>query len=249
MPLPTTTRGSNFGNYLPNAKALKALFEFPESADYALEKFRQKVKGIGGEVLQQAQSVLAMLEEFSVNVGLQRQIKGDPWAGSYQEATDFQNMQRNLGEEAARRIGDIKQFNMDYAIGDGAQLLRGYDLDSELTDSADKLFNSWLAENNLLSSNSVIYQCDSHGNVLRDKKGDALPADAAKVRQLIEDPQQGFQAFLQKKGLDSNLQQHAYPTQTAPQQTQQPAKTTAPQAQQPQQSDEGVRPTSGSGMG
>lgn len=256
MPLPTTTKGSTRGNYLPYGDALKACFDLckysKEAADYFAEKFSEQISKASKEVREQSQEMLKIVKDFANNVGLSLSSQ-NPWLpGGYQEATNFQTMQLHLAEEAATKLSDAtKEVQMDYALGNNGEFLRGYSvggqvLQGENVDAADKLFNAWLAENNLLSRDSALYQCDANGESLVDNAGNPVRANPDKVKELINDPTNGFQSYLQRKGIQVVLQDHTFPTPKG--EPPAPPQTTATSARQEQPDDGTHTPTSSGNM-
>lgn len=205
---------------LPDKDALLACFKFPEAADYFLEQFEKILKEAGSDVYKKSEPILNKVRDFAKNTHYQRDARGFPWEGDEQMRTDFQNLQHHLAEAAVRTITAILKgaLKMDVAVSKVSQFLRGYSedgvaLSGPSVDSLDKLFNAWLAENNYLSKGSVIYQANEHGEVVKDKAGNPLRADAEAIVQLTRDEKKGFGKFLNDRGLEVVVQQHHYPEQ------------------------------------
>lgn len=85
-------------------------------------------------------------------------------------------------------------------------------LEAAQIDAMDKLFNAWLAEKNLLSKDSVIYEVTKKGEIRQDANGNPIKANAERVRAMINDPKNGFYKTLQAKGVQIITQQHDYPS-------------------------------------
>jgi hypothetical protein len=207
----------------PTGEAIKKAMEVattPEAAEYLAARFLKKITSLGKELLKQGRPVWENICEWRDNVVLQYSSNGDPWAGKL-GVTDFQNLQQNLAQKAAEEISsDVKgNIRMDYAINDSSQLIRGYGAENPEEDEAvknkigffDKLFNAWLAAKNFISQDSTIYEGTEKGEIRRDAKGNPIPADPEKVRELINDSQKGYQKYLKDRGIEAIIQQHDYP--------------------------------------
>ena len=202
---------------MPNKEALLYCFAIastPEAADYLVEQFEKKLqnaKGIGS-----SENVLARVKEYAENVHLQRGSRDNPWSGSSETVkTDFQNLQQNIADSALKTLisnvdGEVK---MDFAVSSYSELLRAFSVDGKPLEPAaiaalDKLFNSSMAAENMLSKNSIIYEATDHGEVRKDKEGNPIKASAEKINRVISE---NFAKYLDKAGVQVSTQQHAFP--------------------------------------
>ncbi len=216
MPLSITTRGSLIKNRLPEGDALLKCLEVVttnESADYLYNRFLAIVQK--ANKLNDSQPVLDKIAKFREDIYLQNTISDDPWMGqTAEESNDFQKLQRNIAAQslvavAAKVQGELV---MDYAISEEAQLVRSYkindeDVDSDTSINLDKLFNAWLAENQIVSQDSMLYASNQEGELLTSSTTDLRQ----KLLQIIDDKKKGFQAFLQEKGMQLVLVRHPFP--------------------------------------
>src|ERR1700733_10327098 len=118
MALPTTKRGSSFKRRLPGATALLRLQEVVqtsrEATDYAVRQFQAILKEIGGPVEKKFKN---LFQGFQQNVHLQKEGRGDPWSGNFVDSTNFQHLQKNIGDKAAELIKTkLKSFTMGFAL-------------------------------------------------------------------------------------------------------------------------------------
>ncbi|RAP37637.1 hypothetical protein B1207_05560 [Legionella quinlivanii] len=248
--LKTTKRGSTVAENMPYFKAIKQAGEVastPEAARYLVDQATKKMAAVGK--LADAQTMLKSLEEYRQNVEMQRE-RPSPQSGDGPVRSDFQNLQHNLAEAAIEAIKGLAKgsIKLDYALNDQTKILRGFSVNGDiiqkgepLLDALDKALNAWLAERNMVSKGSMIYECDQSGQIKKDSAGNPVKADPVKLGQMINDREQGFQKTLSSKGVDINVSQHRYPEKRAEAQQ-------AAQAQQ-RQEPEPEAPTSSSGMG
>lgn len=198
-----------------------AIANTPDAAEYF---FSQLVK------VTKAEDVIKIGGQFVKNVRTEREERANSWEGKDKVKTDFQHAQERHGVMALNEVksdlvdGNIK---MDFAIHDDlSHLLRAFthdkqSLSPEMASVLDKLFNAWLAENDMISKDSIIYEADEKGEEKRDKNGNPIRANAEKLRDLIGNEQEGFTSYLRKiftqhmndKQLNCIIQEHAYPEQ------------------------------------
>ncbi|STX50237.1 Dot/Icm secretion system substrate [Legionella busanensis] len=229
-------------------KALEVASLSPEAAKYLCERLSETFSKVKIEA---SNEVWERVRQFAENVSIRYGKSSDPWTGRPDDIkTDFENAQHNMAvallDEVSPSLAD-GQLNMDFAISDDAQLLRAFSLnekplDAKTATAMDTLFNSWLAENEMVSQDSVIYEADRNGRIKEDKNGQPTKANAERVRQLIADRDNGFAPFLNDKfkahtphqNLKASVQQHAYPEQ-APvvEQPAEPVSTPAPETRSP----------------
>lgn len=221
--LPTTRRGSNLeGEYAPDAEALKKCFElvgkFPDAAVYFLEHLEKKLKSVG--LYDKSESLITQTQEFVQRVREQHDASIAPWTGQGTVPTDFQNYQRNTVKDSVDALVSTlqTQTHMDYAINDSCEFIRGYStqgaaLSVEQANQMDKVYNAWLAEHQLLTKDSVIYEGTAEGSFRQTAKGELMRADATKVRELLNDPVRGFESYAKAQGINLETQGHNYPVE------------------------------------
>lgn len=191
-----------------------------EAADYLVDRFKQILTS--AKLLDKSKDILEKVVDYKKYVYFKLVSNAQPWSGQSGEPTDFKNMQDNIADDAATKLksaidggelsGDIK---LDIAINDMAQLLRGYSadgkaLDSKLVDLLDKLFNSWLAENEVVSKGSTLHECDANGDIKEQDQAQKIKT-VEKIKELISNNQEGFGKYLKDKGIPITIQQHKYP--------------------------------------
>lgn len=239
MSLPTTKRGSSQTELMPGKNAMTAAIGLaardPELADYLVKGFIRKAEAVGGAaMLESCKDLIANLYKFRDNVVLQTQKRADPWTGQIPATTDFHNLQENIADKIATEFSSKiqGQVKVDFAISDSSQIIRGFSsedkpISKNLEALMDQLLNSWFAENNLISKDSVIYEGSASGEILRDQAGQEMKADAEKISQLTRDSEKGLESFLKSKGIEIILQEHNYPGQKVTAETTQASKQAA----------------------
>jgi hypothetical protein len=228
----------------PTGDAIKKAMELatsPETAEYLADRFLKRVTTLGKDLLEKGKPVWESLREWRDNIAFQYSGNGDPWAGKL-GVSGFKNLQENLAQKAVQEISsDVKgKVHMDYAISDSSQFIRGYGAENPAEDGVvknkiefyDNLFNAWLAgvqipqtdgsTINLISKNSIIYE-GIDDQIRLDAKGNPIPADPEKVKELVKDRQKGYQKFLKDRGIEVTTRQNDYPAPEA-----KPVRSTAP---------------------
>jgi len=125
-----------------------------EAAHYLVCRFEKILTD--AKMLMQSQEIVKAVEEFARYVNFKFKTMSQPWAGELPEKDGYKNMHQNIANEAATQLQGA-QITFDFAINnDNSAFLRGYSAENGVFDAkavveADKLFNSWLAENNLAS--------------------------------------------------------------------------------------------------
>lgn len=220
MSLPITTRGSQVGDYLPNKEALLRCFAIattPEAADYLVSQFEKILKKT--KTFDASAKIFSRVVAFAANVHLQRDRR-DPWSGIEEIKTDFQTLQQNLAEVAAKTVSSKVDGNirMDVAVSDLSELLRvfsveGKPVDPEINAAMDKLFNAYLADNNIISKGSILYEATNDGEVKKDMDGNPVKANVEKIKKIIT---AGFEKYLEKKEVAATIQSRDYPEKKPP---------------------------------
>ncbi len=229
MPLPLVKKRGGGGGHLPSAETLTQCMRLSSTAEAATYLYQQ-AKVLLASLLSQepVRKVVGVLEAHANNVEM---IKGkgtdNLWAGK-QLPTDFEEVQRksaaDAGEAIKKIVGDkpISKLALDFAVSNASQLLRGYSINGkslggDLVAAMDKLFNAWLADNNMLSKGGVIFEGTKDGQIKQDGQGNPVKADAENLREKIVNKEDGFEPYVQKhsKSTQITIQQQPYPTQQA----------------------------------
>jgi hypothetical protein len=198
-------------------EAMKVAETTPQAAVYLLDQYNRKVKET-----KLPGTYSDMIAEFVTLIKHKLRSRSQPWNGKAVDFTDFQNMQANIADDASKRLEHISkntnaELVLDFAVNDKAQFLRGYSsegnaLDSDTVVSLDELFNAWLVEKNLVSKEGMLFESDDNGQI-RIVGGQQVKANPDKIRQLISDPKQGFEHYMDTKGINLTSQQHEYPSE------------------------------------
>lgn len=195
-----------------------------DAAEYLRDQFIKVLTD--AKMVNESEDIIAKVNEFVKYVHYSLASKTDAWLGQLGESSDFKNMQRNMADNISSALDesikdhDIKMpLKLDIAINDLSQLLRGYSsesksLDPEIVAMLDKLFNAWLAENNIVSKDGVLYQSEANGVIKTDSKGRPLIANHDQVKSLLTDNKKGLIQYFQTKGVEMEVAQHPYPAQT-----------------------------------
>ena len=84
-------------------------------------------------------------------------------------------------------------------------------LDPKTIDALDKLFNAWLALNGIVSKGGALYKADTKGAILLNPQKQPIKVDPQLFKTLMDDPTQGFEAFVAKKGIHIKTVQRDFP--------------------------------------
>lgn len=208
--------------WIPEKRELLDAMKVGETSIEAAQYFAGRVKQIFSKAKlpdNVVKEVIEKVEEYARLVSFKLTTGSHLWSGQPTESSDFNNMQKNIAEEAASKAIDLINGNLrlDIAINNSAQLLRGYSvegkaLDANVVDSLDKLFNAWLAGKGVISKGSTLYEATENGEIKKGSQGKEIKADAERIKSLLNDKDQGFAQFLDKKGIkDITIQQQEYP--------------------------------------
>lgn len=190
------------------AKCIKTA-STPEAAEALREQGTARLDAIKGE--KPVQQMIDILSNHLDNVK-RASVTGDVWAGK-PLANSFDKYHEDLAAKAAKIVGE-KSTNMtlDFALSNKSELLRGYTsngnlLDKKTESAMDKLFNAWLAENNMISKGGVIYEgtkdTAAKDHIKQDNEGNPVRADAKLLREKINDG--SFEQYVQKKNKDAHI--------------------------------------------
>jgi hypothetical protein len=214
-----------------------------QGAEYLATQFKKIL--IAAKKLEEFGDVLQKVEDFVKYTKFKLLSSSQPWLGQSVATSGFQNMQANMASEAINdlknmNIGPEKEVGFHFAISDKSEFLRGYTsegkaLDAKSVESLDKLYNAWLAKNDIVSKDGILYQANKNGDIIKE----ANPSD---VKNLIDHSEDGLAKYLDKEaGIKLTSHSQKYPTQQAEVTVKSAAKTAieerfeTEEAQQPSQ--------------
>ncbi|BCA93986.1 hypothetical protein TUM19329_03470 [Legionella antarctica] len=185
-----------------------------EAADYLVTQFRQVLTD--AKMLDQCGDILKKVEDFAKYTKFKLLSSSQPWLGQSPESSDFKNMQANMAIDAVKDLESlsvgVEDVTFDFAISDNSEFLRGCSLKGKALEATDKLFNSWLADKNLVSQGSTLYDANANGQIKRDAQDKPAKANPNEVRKLITDPEQGFSQYMETKGIKVTCHEQVFPT-------------------------------------
>lgn len=209
--------------HVPLSAEISAAMEVAKTSDEASKYVVQRVTAIltATKMLKKSGDLIKKLEDFAQYVDFKSRVSPQIWSGHVGKSTDFKNMQEHIAEDAVKAVkahtqGDIK---LDMAISVAGEILRGYSAggqqikDPVILEMLDKLFNAWLAENNIVSKASALYEANAKGEITHDANGE-VKVNSEHIKQLMNDPEKGLVKYAQEKDfaltIDTN---HAYPAE------------------------------------
>lgn len=163
--------------------------------------------------------LISKLESFVSQVEMQLMVDTGAWSGKETPSSTFHSYQSEIAEEAAKILGGIQisekassTHKLSYAFDDSGHFVRGWGkLDSKATNALDKLFNAWLALNDIVSKGGSLYQADNKGHILADAQGKEKLVDPVSFKSLIDDPARGFKFYADKKGVPMDTEKKEFP--------------------------------------
>ena len=176
-----------------------------EGAEYSLARINEKF--MSSRVIDPAKLTL-FFDEYEIFVDyvrLQRESHGNPFLGDLPASTGFQTFQKNLAAKVARLI-DKTAITFDFAISERSKLIRRYHSKGEPLDPSvmDTLFNAWLAENNMIIKDRVVYEVTDSGKIKQDKDG-PVRVSPDKHLDLVESKDKGYAKYVHKQNAKVNL--------------------------------------------
>ena len=86
-------------------------------------------------------------------------------------------------------------------------------LDDKAAAAMDKIFNAWLAQNNMISKGGIIYEAGNDGQIKKDAQGNLVNMDPEIIKKKIMSPENGFESFVRKynKSLEITMRLHPFP--------------------------------------
>ncbi|RUR16231.1 hypothetical protein ELY21_13170 [Legionella sp. km535] len=187
-------------------------------AAYFAQQFRQLLTD--NNMLEECKDIMEKVDEFAAFVHHKLTPSKQHWFGDQNFLSDFQNMQENLANAAAKKLEGLKgKINLDIAFGKFGELLRGYSatdgssLSNTQVKSLDTILNAWFSRQNNVSKGSKIYQADNNGEVITAANGQPMTGDSKNLIEKITNSDTGFESFMEDKGIAVAVQLHEYPEQ------------------------------------
>ncbi|MCL9685159.1 hypothetical protein [Legionella maioricensis] len=192
-----------------------------EAAHYLAVQFKQLLTD--AKMLEQCDDIMRKVQDFAKYTEFKLLSSSQPWLGQMAENSAFKNMQANMATEAAKKLesfglGAGKEISFDFAVNEQTSEFRrgssegGKALPSSAVDSVDIAFNAWLAEKNIRSVESALYETTPDGKVKLDAQGKQVKANPEEVTKLINDPEQGFAKYMEAKGIKVSCHEQEFPT-------------------------------------
>ena len=221
-------RGSQTKGRAPSADTLTQgmrMSTTAEAARYLHKKASDLFLSLGLMDKDSVKQVVSILDthakklERAEELGTENLWNGKPLPSAQEVSAD--HAAKDLEKIMAETL--VNNLTLDFAVGKGAELLRGYSAngasaDPELVKVMDKLFSSWLAENEKISKGGVIYEGTKDGQLKRDKLGNPVKTDPEALREKIASKTDGFEPYVQEhnKSVQLTIHQRAHPDQPAP---------------------------------
>jgi PPE-repeat protein len=208
MSLPIVQTKNAFVSLPPSV--LHALMETAagsvDAAHYFVERYKEN---LGRKA---PPSLIAKLDEWEKLVTAGLSESNTSWDGEFVNRTLLANSLINLSEAAIQTSNIIgtENLHLDFAISNESQFLRGYSSNKDPLNEADLeamdlSFNAWLAEQDIIIEDGVLYQMET-----QDKR---YKVDPVKMVELIKEDSNGFIPYMHKKGIELTIDQHEYPQQ------------------------------------
>lgn len=234
----------------PTTTEIKSAMEMASGSVEAAEYLNAQVKKLAEQSKFLAKNpelkakVINAMQQFSDYVSFKNTVQGQPWAGQSVEVSEHKNFQNNLADEAIKQVTNKTQnIRMDYAIDEKGHYVRGYSANGEMVSSEaasalDRVFNAWLANNNLVIKGGFIYPTDA-------SQIESNRLSAEQVRALISE--KGLTSFMEQKGIQVEMKLREYPGARKEAQTKQDVTAAVQQARKEEQKTAtSVEPQSGS---
>ena len=220
MVLPTTKRGSTKLNLAPPQDAIVKAMEVattPEAAEYLVEQFIKRMESLSPEMVEQSQTVLAILIEYRDNIMLLYSNSEQAWSGKEIPTDNFKRLQENLAAAAIDNILEQIQemLTVNYAVDDNSQFIRGFvgkngAVDDATAKQIDKLLNDFFAKHDMISRDGVVYE--GSGKIQVDSQGQEQKASPEKLSEIMNEE---FASYLKAKGItEPVVYQRDFPGQT-----------------------------------
>ena len=191
----------------------------PEAAEHLHEVLRQRLKQ--EKVLEKSGPLLDAVQKYAEYVRFKHENPGKAWSGDIQsvQMTDFEKWQTELARISGSEIVELNVL-LDFAVSDKSEFIRGYSSEGQPLQKAsgaamDVLFNAWLAGQQMISKDGVLYESTEKGEIKKDANGQPVKADPEVIKKLLSDEMKGFPNYAEqrKEGVKVTAQGHPY---TAP---------------------------------
>lgn len=227
----TTKVGMDKPEFIPDKDALLAMLDTvttPEGAYYAQERIVKRLAKIeaSDKVIMKVKEFASHLKEVS-----DRQTTGSIWTGSGEPLTDFKSLQQFLAEHSVETVkgllkqsdlldenGELKgELQLDFAINDDAQFVRGYKLNGQpikskaMIELLDDVFKAWLAEKGMFYKNGQLVDVDDMGKIKQNENGKDVLMQREEVFNRLQDDKNGFSSYLKNQGIQSKVVRRAFP--------------------------------------
>ena len=194
---------------LPPKEALLSLIELtaqsPEAAEYLCVRFKavlEKEKAWG-----ECKGLWDKLVDLAEKIQQESVLLVNPWAGD-KMPTPFQNREQHqaaaaLPTEATEQVHQIVnvlvQINKDSRFERHYTAEGGGAVDDATREQMDNWVRSWLAEQEMVRRNHVIYEADPEGNPRKTDDGAIHVVPPAKIEEKLKDSQMGLAHHVEKQ--------------------------------------------------
>ncbi len=216
----------------PIFKSIEVSKSSIEGSQYFANQFEALL--VATKATEQFSELLSRVKEFAKYTEFKLRSSNEPWLGQIRDSSDYKNMQAEAALSAAHsldsmNLGTTNSVAFEFAFSDKSEFLRGYSADSqsltgESLKSMDTLFNAFLAENNMVSDGSVLYESNEQGKPKLDAQGNKIKVDAQTARDVINDPEKGYVKYMEGKGVHITCQEQQAPSPQKDMQAQQAIK-------------------------
>ena len=188
-----------------------------DGADYLATQFKQLLTE--ANALDDFEDIMKKVEDFAKYTKFKLLSSSQPWLGQMAEDSPFKNMQANLAIDAAKDLGRLnigvqEEVTFDFAINENnSEFRRGTSAQEHAAvEALDTTFNAWLAEHNVKSVGSTLYETTPTGKVKQDAQGKQIKVNPEEMKNLITDPEKGFAKYMEAKGIKVVCREQEFPT-------------------------------------
>lgn len=205
------------------AREVKSLLETAsgtiDAMHYAVERAASRLS----PKLMEGLIICANLAEKALNHSTEA-----AWNGIFISPTRLANVMNMQAEEALQTLdpGLKNGVRLDIAINENVDhaeyvfryMKEGAALTQDEQQAMDKAFKGWLGENNIVvEEGGALYQAESSkGALLKDAKGNNIRVEKEAFKNLVSDPEKGFEKYMQDQNYVIDVQQVPYPQDMTP---------------------------------
>lgn len=205
------------------AREVKSLLETAsgtiDAMQYAVERAASRLS----PALMEGLRICANLAEKALNHSTEA-----AWNGVFISPSRLANVMNLQAEEALQTLdpGLKNGVRLDIAINENVDhaeyvfryMKEGAPLTQDEQQAMDKAFKGWLGENNIVvEAGGALYQAESaKGALLKDTKGNNIPVEKEAFKNLVSDPEKGFEKYMQDQNYVIDVQQVPYPQDMTP---------------------------------